>query len=97
MSEFKICKSESFVLYGFEFTKWNGKAKCSLEEKLPKDAFSCDLGDGALYYKESEIGKEPHPFISFCEAARYVKNGWIVGIDHQKNCYFTPIFTSDLK
>ena len=97
MSEFKICKSENLVLYGYEFLKWDRNVKCSLEQKLPEDVLCCDLGDGALYYKESEIGKDAHPFILFCEAARYVKGGWIVGIDRQKDCYFTPLFTSDLK
>ncbi|MBR4030596.1 MAG: hypothetical protein IKJ06_04290 [Clostridia bacterium] len=94
MSEqFKICKSEQIVISGLRFDSWNGEIKCGLEKFIPKDALFCETDGAHIFFKESCIGSDPHPFPYLCEAARYLEGGWIVGIDYVKNQYFTPLFT----
>lgn len=93
--KFRICSEDKLCIGDVTLEKKELSPLCELEKTIPKDAYVCQIDENArLFAVKSEIGKEPHPFILMCEAARYVNGAWIVGIDIKQNRYFTPLFTN---
>lgn len=91
----RICCEDKLYVYGLEFEKREFLPACELENMIPKNAYMCQFDKNTrLFAMKSQIGKERHPFILMCEAARYVNGVWIVGIDTEQNRYFTPLFTN---
>jgi len=91
----RICCEDKLCIGDVTLEKKEFLPLCELEKLIPKDAYVCQIDENTrLFAVKSEIGKEPHPFILMCEAARYVSGVWIVGIDIKQNRYFTPIFTN---
>lgn len=91
----KICCENKIYVNGIAFEKNKTECVCKLEELITDEAY-INIPDSTskLFAVKSEIGKEAHPFISMCEAARYIDGVWIVGIDVKQNRYFTPVFTN---
>ena len=95
MSEkIKVSDSDSIYIKGYCFKKENIEKLCELEEHIPEDAYVYSLDGARIYAVKSKIGQDEHPLLHFVEAARYIDFAWVVGIDTEKNRYFTPIFTN---
>ena len=92
----KICCVDKIYVKGICFEKNKTAPECEIEKLIPDMAYVNVVDcDAKLFAVKSVIGKEPHPFITMCEAARYRDGTWIVGIDVRQNRYFTPVFTNE--
>ena len=92
----KICCEDKIYIKGVCFEKNKTAPECEFEKSITEEAYVSIIDcDAKLFAVKSEIGKEAHPFITMCEAARYIDDVWVVGVDIKQNRYFTPVFTNE--